>query len=48
MASTKINWNDPQSKISRYFSVSEVTKNDPRRIPPTGSDIEREILGVVR
>jgi hypothetical protein len=44
MASTKINWNNRQSKISRYFSVSEVTQNDSRRSPPGGSDIEREIL----
>ena len=43
MASTKINWNDPQSKISKFFRVSEVTKNDPRRVPRTGSDIERKI-----
>ena len=44
MASTKINWNNRQSKISRYFSVSEVTQNDSRRTPPVGSDIEREIF----
>ncbi|MFN9673383.1 MAG: D-Ala-D-Ala carboxypeptidase family metallohydrolase [Microcystis sp.] len=30
--------------MSKYFSVGEVTKGDARRIPPTGDDIEREIL----
>ena len=41
---SNINWKVPESKISRYFSVSEVTKSDPRRIPPAGSDIEGNIL----
>jgi putative chitinase len=28
-----IDWNNPRGKVSRYFSVIEVTKNDPRRLP---------------
>jgi putative chitinase len=28
-----INWHDPSQKISKYFTVREVTKGDPRRIP---------------
>lgn len=41
---TAINWNNPNAKISKYFSVREVTKNDPRRIPIAGSNVEHEIL----
>ena len=44
MTFPKINWNDSQFKISRFFRVGEVTKNDPRRIPQSGGDIEREIF----
>ncbi|MFM2379991.1 MAG: hypothetical protein RLZZ143_2570 [Cyanobacteriota bacterium] len=44
MTFTEINWNDSQFKISNFFIVGEVTKNDRRRIPPTGSEIEREIF----
>lgn len=44
MTQTQINWKNPSQKISKYFSVGEVTKGDARRIPPTGGDIEREIL----
>lgn len=29
-----IKWNDPKSKISKYFTVNDVTKGDPTRIPP--------------
>lgn len=39
-----IDWKDPQQKISRYFSVEEVTKGDLRRIPAVGSEIEGNIL----
>ena len=28
-----INWNDPKSKVSRHFTVKDVTKGDPKRIP---------------
>ncbi|MCA2691536.1 MULTISPECIES: D-Ala-D-Ala carboxypeptidase family metallohydrolase [unclassified Microcystis] len=44
MTKTKINWKNSAQKISKYFSVGEVTKNDPRRIPITGGDIENNIL----
>lgn len=30
-----IKWNDPSSKVSKYFTVKDVTKGDPRRIPAT-------------
>lgn len=39
-----IDWNNTSIKISKYFSVGEVTKGDPRRIPIAGSEIEKEIL----
>lgn len=44
MTLTKIDWRNPAQKISKYFTVGEVTKGDSRRIPPSGSDIEKEIL----
>ncbi|CAO5072824.1 Peptidase M15A C-terminal domain-containing protein [Microcystis aeruginosa] len=44
MTYTKIDWNNPKAKISKYFTVWEVTKNDPRRVPQVGSEVEREIL----
>jgi len=44
MTNTRIiNWSSSDAKISRFFAVGEVTKNDPRRVPPAGSDREREI-----
>jgi len=42
--SVKIDWNNSKAKISKYFTVWEVTKSDPRRIPTVGSEVEREIL----
>lgn len=43
-----INWRNPNMKISRYFSVGEVTRNDANRIPIAGSDIEANILRLAR
>lgn len=43
-----INWNDPKCRISKYFTVGEVTQNDPRRKPLPGSDIERNCLELAR
>jgi putative chitinase len=44
MTNTRIiNWSSSDAKISRFFTVSEVTKNDLRRVPPADSDREREI-----
>jgi hypothetical protein len=39
-----INWNNPKAKVSRFFTVAEVTQNDSRRIPRNGSVEERNIL----
>jgi putative chitinase len=44
MTKTQINWKNPTQKISKYFSVGEVTKGDARRIPSVGSEIEGNIL----
>ena len=44
MTNTKIDWTNSETKISKYFTVGEVTKGDPRRIPKSGSEVEREIL----
>ncbi|CCI02155.1 D-Ala-D-Ala carboxypeptidase family metallohydrolase [Microcystis aeruginosa] len=44
MTQTQINWKNLNQKISKYFSVGEVTKGDGRRIPKSGSDIESNIL----
>jgi hypothetical protein len=44
MTNTRIiNWSSSDAKISRFFTVGEVTKNNPRRVLPAGSDREREI-----
>lgn len=39
-----VDWKNPQCKISKYFTVLEVTNGDRRRIPVVGSQIERNIL----
>jgi hypothetical protein len=41
-------WRNSSQKISRYFTVEEVNKGDARRIPPTGSEIEKDILELAR
>ena len=45
---TKIDWNNPSAKISRYFSVIEVTKGQKARIPQSGSMVELNILRLAR
>ncbi|MCA2813013.1 MAG: hypothetical protein IM477_10865 [Microcystis sp. M090S1] len=46
MTQTQINWKNPTQKISKYFSVGEVTKRDARRIPQSGGEVERNILQI--
>ena len=48
IADLSIDWKNPLQKISKHFSVGEVTKNDPQRIPIAGSDIEKNILALAR
>ena len=43
----KINWRDGKQKISEYFTVAEVTKGDPRRIP-TDPKIISNILALAK
>jgi putative chitinase len=43
-----VDWENPRCKVSRYFTVAEVTQNDPRRIPPKGSEIEENILSLAK
>lgn len=45
--STAVNWNDPESPVSQYFKVVEVTQGDPRRIP-TDPDIQANILELAK
>jgi hypothetical protein len=45
---TAIDWRNSSQKISKYFTVGEVTKGDLRRIPPTGGEIEKAILELAR
>jgi uncharacterized protein YcbK (DUF882 family) len=45
---TAIDWRNPSQKISKYFTVGEVTKGDLRRIPPTSGEIEKAILELAR
>jgi GH24 family phage-related lysozyme (muramidase) len=42
-----INWNNPGTKISTYFTVGEVTKGDPARIP-TDPTIAKRIVDFAR
>lgn len=44
----QINWHDGTLRISKYFTVGEVTKNDPRRIPKPNSAEERNILKLAK
>ncbi len=43
-----VNWKDPNCRVSKYFLVKEVTQNDPRRIPKSGSEDEKDILDLAR
>jgi putative chitinase len=43
-----INWRDPQEKISKFFTVGEVTQNDDRRIPTPGSEVEQNIFALAK
>lgn len=40
---SQIDWTNSDSRISKYFSVGEVTNNDPRRIP-TDNTIKQNII----
>ncbi len=42
-----INWNDPNQKISEYFTVGDVTKGEVGRIPTTTEDMQR-IVGMAQ
>lgn len=41
-----IDWFNMNAKVSKYFSVKEVTNGDRRRIPVKGSQIEKNILAM--
>lgn len=41
-----IDWDDFDCKISKYFTVGEVTNRDSRRIPAAGSDVAKNILAM--
>ena len=41
---TGIDWNDMNSRVSRYFTVAEVTQKDRRRIPAANSQEQKNIL----
>ncbi|NCJ06660.1 hypothetical protein GS597_09105 [Synechococcales cyanobacterium C] len=42
----RIDWHDNNFRVSRHFTVGEVTRFDPRRIPPIGSAVERAVLAL--
>jgi putative chitinase len=44
MMSNSINWSDPSQKISKYFSVGEVTQGKANRIPKDPEVIERILV----
>lgn len=39
-----INWHISEQKISKFFTVGEVTQGDQRRIPVKGSQVEINVL----
>ncbi|MGL6350016.1 MAG: D-Ala-D-Ala carboxypeptidase family metallohydrolase, partial [Aeromonas sp.] len=39
-----VNWEDPHCKVSNFFTVGEVTKGDPDRIPIAHSEESKNIL----
>jgi putative chitinase len=43
MSNQTIDWNNPNSNVSKYFKVYEVTNRDLRRIPPTQEIRDRVI-----
>jgi len=43
-----IDWNDNKAKISKFFSVGEVTQFDNRRVPIKGSLVEKEVLRLAK
>lgn len=43
-----INWQDMNARVSRYFTVGEVTQRDRRRIPRAGSQEENNILQLAK
>lgn len=48
MIAGKINWLHGSTKVSEHFYVYEVTQNDRRRLPRSGSQEEREILRLAK
>jgi putative chitinase len=39
-----IDWNSPNAKVSKFFTVQEVTQGDRRRIPQRGSVVEANVI----
>lgn len=38
----QVNWSDPNSKVSKYFKVVDVTKGESQRAVTPGSDVEKK------
>lgn len=43
-----INWSDNNCRVSKYFTVGEVTQKDPRRKPRPGSSEEKNCLALAK
>ncbi len=43
-----IDWNDANCRVSKFFTVGEVTQKDPRRMPVPGSSEEKNCLNLAR
>jgi ribosomal protein L13E len=43
-----IDWNDNNCRVSRHFTVGEVTNKDPQRRPQKGSQVEKNCLALAR
>lgn len=44
----EVDWNKPNSKVSKFFTVKEVTQNDRHRIPQMNSTEAENILRIAR
>ena len=47
-SSDKLDWSNPNSRVSEFFTVKEVTQNDSRRVPSEGSEVEANVLALAK
>jgi len=40
------NWHDEAAKVGKYWTVHDVTQGDKRRIPVSGSQVEKNVINL--